>query len=90
MAQLAYETGDWIKGYHMIASALTITTRTGSYLDLDSSWGYLPYDLGAICCYQLGLYDQALAYSTTALEFEPSNQRLQSNYSLIKNIVEQS
>ena len=90
MAQLAYETGDWIKGYHMITSALTITTRTGSYLDLDSSWGYLPYDLGAICCYQLGLYSQSLTFATEALKLDPLNPRLQSNYDLIKKLAVQS
>lgn len=85
MAQLSYIAHDWPKMYHMVTAALQITARTGSYLDEEASWGYTLYDLGAISSYNLGLYEQSLAFAKEALQRNPTNTRLQSNLQLIEN-----
>lgn len=84
MARLGYIESDWPKVYHMVTAALKITTRTGSYLDEEASWGYTLYDMGAISCYYLGLYEQSLVYAKEALAKAPDDPRLLSNIALIQ------
>lgn len=90
MASLAYENQDWIKMYHMVDSALKITSRGGSYLDEETSWGYILYDFGAISCYWLGLYEKSLHFIKDALEKSPDDKRLQSNLTIIQEQLEKS
>jgi len=82
MARLGYIEGDWPLVYLMTEKALGITERSGSYLLEPESWGYALYDLGAICCYRLGLYQKAFDYAKKALEMEPHDLRLKKNLEL--------
>ena len=84
MARLGYVENDWPLVYLMTNEALKITTRTGSYLLELDAWGYSLYDLGAICCYQLGLYEKSYEYAIKACEMEPNDERLRQNLELIK------
>lgn len=83
-ARLAYGLGDWPKVYHMVDSGLKITTRPGTYMDEEASWGPVLYDLGAISCYQLGLYEKSYEYALASVEKDPSDPRLKTNLELIK------
>ena len=84
MARLGYYEKDWPLVFYMTEEALKITEKTGSYLLELDAWGYSFYDLGAICCYQLGLYKKSYDYALKAYEMEPNDSRLQQNLALIK------
>jgi len=87
MARLGYELKDWPLVYHMIEEVLSIKVKQVSYLVEDSSWNSNPYDLGAIACYQLGLYHRAVELAKTAVEMEPDDIRLKNNLKLIQEKV---
>lgn len=84
MARLGYLENDWPLVYLMVEKGLGITQKTGSYLLEPASWGYSFYDLGAISCYRLGLYEKSLAYAQTACEMAPEDARLKNNLELIR------
>ncbi|MGB4438725.1 MAG: glycosyltransferase [Sedimentibacter sp.] len=90
MAQLAYEEKDWPRVYHMVEETLKIKERPPTYINEASSWDYTIYDLGALSCYELGLYEKSLDYAKTAAEMAPYNQRLKSNLELIKQKYDNS
>lgn len=85
LALLAYLENDWPLTYLMVEKALGITEKSGSYLHDPVAWGYSLYDLGAICCYRLALYEKALLYAETACGMAPDDKRLKKNYEMIKN-----
>ena len=85
MARLGYLLNDWPLVFLMVVKGLAITEKTGSYLLESESWGYELYDLGAISCYRLELYEKSLQYALKACQIEPSNNRLKRNLELIKN-----
>jgi glycosyltransferase involved in cell wall biosynthesis len=84
MASLGYYEKDWPLVFYMTEEALKITQKTGSYLLELDAWGYSLYDLGAICCYQLGLYKKSYEYAFKACEMQTNDTRLQQNLALIK------
>ncbi len=83
-ARLGYRQRDWSLTFLMVEKALAITQKTGSYLLEELCWSYQPYDLGAIACYWLGLYEKAARYATTACEYSPADPRLKNNLALIQ------
>jgi glycosyltransferase involved in cell wall biosynthesis len=87
MARLGYCEKDWPLVFYMTEEALKITQKTGSYLLELDAWGYSFYDLGAICCYQLGMYKKSYDYALKACEMEPNDSRLQKNLTLIKETL---
>ncbi len=84
MAKLGYIEKNWSLVYHMTEEALKITQKTGSYLLEVEAWGYSLYDLGALACYEMGLYKKAYIYSKKACELEPGDERLKKNLEFIK------
>ncbi len=84
MLQLCYRQGDWMLGAQMARQALAITKKSGSYLTEEAAWGAAIYDLGAIACYHIGLYEQAHQYIQTACNISPYDKRLQANLALIR------
>lgn len=87
LAKLAYIEKDWPCIYHMVESTLKIKERPTSYINEASSWDYTIYDLGALSCYNIGLMNKALEYSKIAYDMCPTDERLKSNYELIKNKI---
>jgi tetratricopeptide (TPR) repeat protein len=83
MAKLGYLQKNWPLVYLMTEKGLGITRKSGSYLHEPESFGYSFYDLGAICCYRLGLYEKSYAYAKKACEMEPDHARLRNNLELI-------
>ncbi len=84
-AKLGYVRQDWPTVYFMAERALAIEKPSGSYLVDPDAWGYGLYDLGAISCYQLGLYKKAYEYALKACEISPEDKRLKVNLKLIKD-----
>ncbi|MFA9379664.1 MAG: glycosyltransferase [Acetanaerobacterium sp.] len=83
MLKLAYRQGDWTLAVLMVQRALDITHKSGSYLTEEEAWGVSLYDLGAIACYHLELYEQAYEYAKTACDLCRDNKRLRNNLILI-------
>lgn len=84
MARLGYSEDNWPLVFLMITQALKIDNKSGSYLLEPESWGYEPYDLGAISAYKLELYELSCEYAKKALELSPNNIRLKNNLELIE------
>ena len=84
MARLGYALSDWPLTYYMAEAALRITEKQASYLAEDSSWDYSPYDLGAIACYRIGLYERSRQLAEAACTMKPSDRRLRNNLILIE------
>lgn len=84
-AHISYYQKDWETLLDLVISALTKTHRTGSYLDEETSWGYILPDYGAIADYYLGQYPEALDYARAALFCSPEDSRLQTNLKFIED-----
>ena len=83
LAALGYKQNDWPLTFYAVHSALAITQSTNSYLVEPKAWGYHLYDLGAIACYHLDMYEKALEYADEACSVYPDNKRLIRNRELI-------
>lgn len=82
-AQLAYRLSDWPTVFFMVEEALKIKEKSQTYVNMGYAWDYTPYDLGAISCYRLGIFDRSLRHAEAALTYSPNDERLQSNKQLI-------
>ena len=78
-AEYAYAAADWHSVLYACSKALEIHERPLSYLSDSRCWGSLPYDLGAIAAWHLGMKAQAAEWGRKAAELEPQNERLQEN-----------
>lgn len=87
MARLAYEQNDFACVYDMVNSALKILQRPQTYINEAFCWDYTIYDLGAIACYNLGMFNQSLTFAKKAYEMSPNNLRLENNYKIIQEKV---
>lgn len=86
-AEYAYTIQDWHSVFYACTKALEITERPLSYLSDSRCWGSLPYDLGAIAAWHLGLGKQAMEWGAMAAELEPKNGRLQDNLKYYQDIL---
>jgi hypothetical protein len=68
----------------MTEMALRITEKPVSYLTEEASWDYSPYDIGAIACYRIGLYERSRQLAQQACALRPDDQRLKNNPKLIE------
>ncbi|HCC34981.1 MAG TPA: glycosyl transferase family 2, partial [Ruminococcaceae bacterium] len=75
-AKAAYDIKDWATVFYMINEALKIKERSTTYVNMAYSWDHTPYDLSAIACYNLGMYDKALTHVRSAIEMSPQDERL--------------
>ena len=78
-AEYAYTAADWDSVLYACNKALSITDRPLSYLSDTRCWGSLPYDLGAIAAWHLGMKAQDMEWGTLAVNMEPQNERLREN-----------
>lgn len=83
LAQYTYRIGSWLECYNAIEKCLAITDRQYVYTSDPNSWTELPYDIGSISAYNLGLLDEAVLLIKKAIEYNPKDERLQSNLKLI-------
>lgn len=64
LAQLCYESQLWEKGFFAARRALSITERPRTYLTHGYAWGHRPYDIAAVCAWNIGLTQTAFAYAS--------------------------
>lgn len=79
LAEFASGEADWTTAVYAVTKALDITDRALTYLSDSRCWGALPYDLGAIAAWHLGMMPQAAEWGQKAAALEPNNKRLQNN-----------
>jgi glycosyltransferase involved in cell wall biosynthesis len=87
LANHFYETEQWRQCLAMVKAALTFVDKPMDYLCEGEAWSYLPYDIGAIACYRLGMYDHALGYGQQALNLRPGDNRLVANLNFYEQAV---
>ena len=87
LARLAYYQNDFACVYDMVNSALKIQNKPNTYINEGFCWDYTLYDLGAISCYSLKMYDMSLEYAKIAYEMSPNIVRLENNYKIINEKV---
>ena len=80
LAWLAYVERDWPAVYHWADEALKITHKALTYANESFAWDSTPWDLAALGCYHLGLYERATEFSRGALALNPGDERLQRNH----------
>lgn len=83
-----YTHGDWIGAYFGMQKALEIPERTASYICEPAAWGSEPHDILSVACNNLGRYEEALINAKKALEFEPSNERIQKNIKFLESKIQ--
>lgn len=88
-ALLGYFCQDWVLTYYMVEEALRIKQRSNTYVNMDYAWDYTPDDLGAISCYQLGMFEKSLEHAKAALSFAPNDTRLKNNLTMIQNKIDE-
>lgn len=88
MALLAQQKSDWPRIYWMVETALKINVKPNSYMDEAFCWNETLYDLGALSCYYMGLFDVALYYAEMAWGMAPEDERLKDNLNIIKRKIE--
>ena len=84
LAAAASKKSMWAESYGAAKMALQIDTPVFSYTMDPGSFTYKPYDLAAIAAHYLGLKEEAIKLGETALEMEPTNERLNKNMEFYK------
>lgn len=85
LAFLSYHARDWDTVYFAVAEGLKIKEKNlYGYACDPRAWNSDIYDLGAVACYNIGLYNQSLEYAKAALQMSPKDERLKNNLELIK------
>ena len=88
LAYLFYEENDYLDAYINLRKALEIKKKSESYINEEFAWNSFVYDLISICAYNLGYYEEALYYVSTAIVMDPNNLRLQLNLEAMEKAVE--
>jgi hypothetical protein len=83
-AKMGYALNDWATVLYMVEEALKIKEKSSVYINMGYSWDHTLNDLGAICCYQLGLYEKSLAHAIEAVRICPTDERLANNLKMLK------
>lgn len=79
VADAAMSLRDWPTVYWAAHKCLNIQEKTMSYIGDSRCWAADPYDRLAISAYYLGKYAEALENGLRALDFAPTDPRLQDN-----------
>jgi glycosyltransferase involved in cell wall biosynthesis len=79
LAEELHNREDWLQLFWACTNGIEKTHRTGSYLDDSHCWGFRLFDLGAIASWHLNVMDRAVEWGRTALELDPTNERLKNN-----------
>lgn len=86
-ANLLNNQGKYDTAIGYIREALKKSVRRYVYIERDTSWNSLPYDLLSISYYYTGQYLKALACVDKALESFPEDGRLLTNREIMSNAI---
>lgn len=82
LAKYCYNIQSWRECYNAIDKCLSIVDRQYVYTSDPQSWAELPYDLGSIAAWYIGLKDKAIILANQALCYNPNNERIATNLKL--------
>lgn len=80
---------DWPTIYWLTEQALRISNKSETFINECDSWNFKPYDLAAMACYYLGMYEQAYQHGKKALELLPGNDQLLANMNFYKQALKE-
>lgn len=83
----AYTQQDWNQVIRCANRALDIQEKPLEYLCEAEPWGSLPHDLLSVAYWNLGKTDQAISCAENALEIDPDNERIRSNYAMMLGTI---
>lgn len=79
LARQCYHAGDYEEALMYSEQALAITERPLKYMCEEWAWNWEPWDIAAICAWQIGNKDKAIEYGSKALAMAPEQKRLADN-----------
>ena len=79
LAQFYYKQRDWTMCFVAAENCIRTTIMRNGFTCDSNAWGYLPYDLGALASYHLGIKSKAIEYGKIACKMNPDDQRLIGN-----------
>ena len=85
LALRLYKSGNMRGCLGAALGSLAITEPQPGYFNEGYAWGSLPWDLAAVSAFKLGQTERAVFYAKKALDLTPSDQRLLSNYNMMKD-----
>ena len=85
-SEFYYENSMWPECLGAATRAIRISEKNPIYISESKAWGHLPYDLGAVAAYNLGIKNIALEYGQIALSLNPQDERLIKNVEFYKNM----
>ena len=88
MAMLEYQHSHWENVIKYCNLALAIKKHGKTYINEVFSWDHTIYDLLSIAYYNLRDLENALKYSSVAIDMSPKDERLLNNHKLIKEEIE--
>ena len=87
LAQMSYLLRDWKTCFWAAGKALEITHYIATHMVESDNWGYLPHDLYSIAAWNLGFKELSLEHAVIALNYNPEDERLQSNVKVITDLI---
>lgn len=84
LADHYYHAADWPQCYANALQGLSITRKSGTYLDSVEAWSAKLPDLAGIAAYNLQLWSSAVNWFEQAVELNPTDVRLQNNLRFAK------
>lgn len=84
LGYLYYYENDYQKSNKYLLDALKIKDKPTTYINEESAWNETIYDILSINYYNLGDYVKANKYIKKALKINPTDERLNNNYELMK------
>ena len=79
LGKFYHEKLDWKGMYFAAKRALECQLYKGLYLTEPDAYGWWPHDLAALSAYRLGMFKEALHHGQTAVDLNPTDQRLKDN-----------
>jgi len=79
LARLYYNRQDWFNMYYAAKRALGCQLYKGLYLTEPDAYGWWPHDMVALSAHKLGYFKEALHHGQTAVDLNPTDQRLKDN-----------
>ena len=87
LATFYYSKAQWPGCFYAATKALNCTYSGNLYLTEPNAYGWWPNDLAALAAYQIGSYHLALKYGQTAVDLNPTDQRLKDNLFFYKKAL---
>jgi len=88
LAMFYYDTKQWEKSLKFAQKAIEIKEKPLEYLCEEEAWGDLPLDLAAVASYNLEKFEAAFSYGKSAVDLNPSDQRLLANLALYHKAIQ--